>query len=780
MKAHTAIVVLLAIGGSSISAHGRTWTSISGKTEEGDLVGIREGTVFVRRASDSKVCRAAWTQLSKNDQHYVWQQVRRRTAGAFDWWKAATTWVTAEMLSASVVQQNDRGLPNLPPSDEESEGLLQRLSLEADRLAEQRDWEGAIQKARDANYVARGSLDRTSQRLRGSNLDVNEQLATIRRQVADWHTPFLNQAARITQDAIKDVGNRGAALSSAAKQMSATIIVNGKGIQAEIEAEILQGRDVTPHGFWVDVADLPFPPQSALVIYLKHPVDGTKATPPVSKSYAAWFAAYDENGRLSQVEVFEFESDNRSRLIDEMVSVVMQSGGDASIAGAEKLAASTNANQHNRLYRSDLEEGFARRLGHLRSELLDPIQVKTGLYTRKFRRWFISPAAQTWLVPFAALRVDRNSRRYAIEGRQISYLMTGRDRLVNPEKAQGEVPLIIASPDFDVSVARRKDGAVPGQFRQVAWPRLRNKGRLRAATMAHRTTTLGYSTGCVSGPRWQRAPATGWCADVPGRSCGVVIAPGCVTYQNPCQSLPWMCGCCQMRSKVKPLVFAGTNGLLAGNLGNFAPLPGAVVRLGQEIATRRRTPRFDVGAQASETAFRAYTQRGVDSPRELWVLTHGFFCKPPACEPSQADSPLDQCGLALAGANEVSTLQRVANDGLLLGSEIAEQNLTGTDFVVAIACVGGVGEVTGASLASLRHSFLLAGARSVVATSWSVPVRESRLLMSRYLRELAQGNTEKEAALQVAQRGMIDELRQQFGRAHPFFWASFSLTGQVD
>ena len=78
----------------------------------------------------------------------------------------------------------------------------------------------------------------------------------------------------------------------------------------------------------------------------------------------------------------------------------------------------------------------------------------------------------------------------------------------------------------------------------------------------------------------------------------------------------------------------------------------------------------------------------------------------------------------------------------------------------------------GEGLVGLTRAFQYAGARSVLASLWSVADESTADLMSRFYRHLKAGKT-KDAALRAAQLDLIRS-RRFF---HPFHWAAFTLTG---
>jgi hypothetical protein len=141
------------------------------------------------------------------------------------------------------------------------------------------------------------------------------------------------------------------------------------------------------------------------------------------------------------------------------------------------------------------------------------------------------------------------------------------------------------------------------------------------------------------------------------------------------------------------------------------------------------------------------------------------------------------------------------DDGILTALEVADLDLRGTELVALSACETGLGEEAGGEgLWGLQRAFHAAGARTVVASLWTVDDHITQELMSRYYTNLWHKRMGKLAALRAAQLSLLNrEVRKEqhpvrgpgatamsdgrismhatTERAHPRFWAAWVLSG---
>ncbi len=117
--------------------------------------------------------------------------------------------------------------------------------------------------------------------------------------------------------------------------------------------------------------------------------------------------------------------------------------------------------------------------------------------------------------------------------------------------------------------------------------------------------------------------------------------------------------------------------------------------------------------------------------------------------------------------------QEEQDNGLLQAWEIFEGVRLDADLVTLSACDSALGkEMGGEGLVGLTRAFQYAGARSVLASLWSVSDDSTADLMKRFYGYLKEGRS-KDEALRAAQADLIQS--QDF--AHPYHWAAFQLTG---
>jgi CHAT domain-containing protein len=187
---------------------------------------------------------------------------------------------------------------------------------------------------------------------------------------------------------------------------------------------------------------------------------------------------------------------------------------------------------------------------------------------------------------------------------------------------------------------------------------------------------------------------------------------------------------------------------------------------------------------ASEAALRL-----VRRPDILHIATHGFFLPeiPAGALVStgialeRLRNPMQRSGLLLAGAT--STLREwrghkrpeEKSDGILTADEVAELDLQGTTLVTLSACKTALGDVpSGEGVLGLERAFLMAGARNLVITLWSISDEyTTRSIMKHFYLNLLGGQSPAEA-LRTAQSTALARLIRQRGlqygvnRAGPF------------
>jgi CHAT domain-containing protein/tetratricopeptide (TPR) repeat protein len=226
------------------------------------------------------------------------------------------------------------------------------------------------------------------------------------------------------------------------------------------------------------------------------------------------------------------------------------------------------------------------------------------------------------------------------------------------------------------------------------------------------------------------------------------------------------------------------------NNWSFQPLPGTQWE-GEQIAELLGVQPW-LGDKARKGDLKAYR-----SPFILHLATHGFFQKnQPGNSAREVDLfltgfltsaahmaasvkvdtnlPYLRSGLALAGANTWlagGTPPPEVEDGLLTAEDVLSMDLSATELVVLSACETGLGDIqVGEGVFGLRRSFILAGAKTVVMSLWSVPDKQTQELMSEFYHYLLDGWPRVEALRE-------SQLTMKAKYAYPYFWGAFICQG---
>lgn len=185
-----------------------------------------------------------------------------------------------------------------------------------------------------------------------------------------------------------------------------------------------------------------------------------------------------------------------------------------------------------------------------------------------------------------------------------------------------------------------------------------------------------------------------------------------------------------------------------------APLPFIEKEI-SDLASRIDRKKIDVyqGGEATEGAF-----KGLDlsAYQLIHLACHAF---------SDDDRPMRSSLLLSPGPES-------REDGYLQVSEMYDLR-TNADLVVLSACQTGRGKIVenGGNL-GLPRAFLFVGARSVLSTLWPISDESASVFMKYFYDAYFRGEG-KSQALRAAKAAMR---KTKF--AHPFFWASYVLTGE--
>lgn len=172
-------------------------------------------------------------------------------------------------------------------------------------------------------------------------------------------------------------------------------------------------------------------------------------------------------------------------------------------------------------------------------------------------------------------------------------------------------------------------------------------------------------------------------------------------------------GIVHQSSNSKDIVFFGgltySPEVAKGNewYAQFEYLPGTLEEV-KAVADMAKEQGFNTTIYTVNTGTKAaFESLDGKALKVLHIATHGFYYTQQRAknityfDQMADDDPLNRCGLLLS-------------DGPILGSDVAQMDLSGVDVVILSACNTGLGDVTSEGVAGLQKAFRQAGVRNIV------------------------------------------------------------------
>jgi CHAT domain-containing protein len=220
---------------------------------------------------------------------------------------------------------------------------------------------------------------------------------------------------------------------------------------------------------------------------------------------------------------------------------------------------------------------------------------------------------------------------------------------------------------------------------------------------------------------------------------------------------------------------------LYGKSGLLEQLPGTeaeVKNISKLLANYKVKTITLFGKDATEAKVKE-----INSPSIVHIATHGYFLadiskvetsKVLGVDISAAkENPLLRSGVLLAGCDNVfdENYRPAPNseNGVLTAYEAMSLNLDKTDLVVLSACETGLGSVKqGEGVYGLQRAFLIAGAKSIIMSLWSVSDEATMELMTGFYDNYAKGGNKQQAFSDA-----IKVLKTKY--KDPYFWSAFVM-----
>jgi len=235
------------------------------------------------------------------------------------------------------------------------------------------------------------------------------------------------------------------------------------------------------------------------------------------------------------------------------------------------------------------------------------------------------------------------------------------------------------------------------------------------------------------------------------------------------------------RASVKPTSAFLIGNPLYGKHDMIAQLPGTEKEV--KNITKLLVPyKVKTTALYGDKATEAEVKR-INSPSILHIATHGYFLadlsqmettKVLGVDISAAkENPLLRSGVLLANCDNVfdENFHPSPNseNGILTAYEAMSLSLDKTDLVVLSACETGLGSVRqGEGVYGLQRAFLIAGAKSIIMSLWSVSDDATMQLMTLFYNNYAKSGNKIQAFSDA-----IKQLKIKY--KEPFYWSAFVM-----
>ncbi len=190
-----------------------------------------------------------------------------------------------------------------------------------------------------------------------------------------------------------------------------------------------------------------------------------------------------------------------------------------------------------------------------------------------------------------------------------------------------------------------------------------------------------------------------------------------------------------------------------------------------------------IGVNASEVNLKK-----MNHPNLIHIATHGYFFTGLNDNSKErvfgvdvekaAQNPLLRSGLLLAGASnsvnfDLNQADTVEN-GVMTAYETMNLDLSDNNLTVLSACETGLGEVmNGEGVYGLQRAFLIAGAKSLIMSLWTVDDKATQELMTTFYDYWLSGEK-----IGVAFRNAQLKIKEKY--KEPYYWGAFILLGEVN